>query len=463
MSVLVIGAGPAGLAAARAALEAGESVVLLDASDDVGGQYWRHLPSTRPSSREAVLHHEWSTFVALRESISHARCEIVTSAHVWAVDHSGVHVLVGAPDGSGREERTYVADSIVVATGAYDRVLPVPGWDLPGVVSAGGAQALAKGERVAVGRRVVVAGAGPFLLPVAHALLHAGSGVAGVVEASSAVRIARSFGARPWELVGARTKIVEATQYGYELARRGVPYLTGRAVTAIHGDEHVESVTIAAIDASWKKIPGSERRLSVDAVCLGHGWTPRLEIALALGCQLNARRFVGVDERQRTSVVNVYAAGEITGIGGADLALAEGEIAGHMAAGGRLEDDRLRDSRARRLTWRRFAARLESAHAIGTAWPTWLTPETVICRCEEVTLDRLKTVAAVTESAGLRSLKLTSRTGLGICQGRVCGRTVEELCSSWIDGGLLDASTTDRRPVALPIRLGELGSSSPRE
>lgn len=457
MSVLVIGAGPAGLAAARAALQAGESVVLLDASDDVGGQYWRHLPATRPSSNEAALHHSWQKFLDLRESISGGRCELVTSAHVWAVDRAGVHVLVGAADGTKREQRTYDADAIVVATGAYDRVLPVPGWDLPGVFSAGGAQALAKGDRVAVGRRVVVAGAGPFLFPVAAALLQAGSKVVGVVEASCATRVASRWVTRPWEVVGARAKIPEAAQYAYALARGRVPYLSGRAVTAIHGDEHVESVTISSIDNSWSKVAGSERRLTVDAVCLGHGWTPRLEIAIALGCQLTARRFVGIDERQRTSVPTVYAAGEITGIGGADLALAEGEIAGHMAAGGSLDDEVLRDSRARRATWRRFAARLDAAHAIGAQWPTWLTPETLVCRCEEVTVERLRTVSELTESAGLRSLKLTSRAGLGICQGRVCGRTIEELCSSWIDGGLLDDSTTDRRPVSLPVRLGELG------
>ena len=207
VTVLVIGAGPAGLAASLAAIDAGEHVVLLDAADDVGGQYWRHLPPTRPSANEAALHHGWSTFLTMRERLLATPCEIVTSAHVWAIDHAGVHVLVGVPDGRDREQRIYRADAIVVATGAFDRVLPVPGWDLPGVYSAGGAQALAKGERVAVGRRVIIAGAGPFLLPVAVALLQAGSTVVGVLEASRASTAATGWAARPWELVGARAKI----------------------------------------------------------------------------------------------------------------------------------------------------------------------------------------------------------------------------------------------------------------
>jgi D-hydroxyproline dehydrogenase subunit alpha len=431
--------------------------VLLDAADDVGGQYWRHLPPTRPSANEAALHHGWSTFLTMRERLLATPCEIVTSAHVWAIDHAGVHVLVGVPDGRDREQRIYRADAIVVATGAFDRVLPVPGWDLPGVYSAGGAQALAKGERVAVGRRVIIAGAGPFLLPVAVALLQAGSTVVGVLEASRASTAATGWAARPWELVGARAKIPELARYAYELARHRVPYATGRTVTAIHGDERVESVTTSALDASWAPIAGTERRVTVDAVCLGHGWTPRLEIPIAFGCALTARRFVAIDENQRTSVPDVYAAGEITGVGGVDLALAEGTIAGHVAAGGRIEEVVLAPSRARRTRWRRFAARLDAAHRIGDQWDQWLSDETVVCRCEEVTVGRLREVARVTESAGLRSLKLTSRAGLGICQGRMCGRTVEALLGAWSsEGRLVDDTSTDRRPVALPVRLGEL-------
>jgi D-hydroxyproline dehydrogenase subunit alpha len=455
MTVLVIGAGPAGLAASLAAAVAGQQVVLLDAADDVGGQYWRHLPPSRPSANEAALHHGWSTLLAMREQLLATTCEIVTSAHVWAIDHEGVHVLVGVPDGRDREQRVYRADAIVVATGAFDRVLPVPGWDLPGVYSAGGAQALAKGERVIVGRRVIVAGAGPFLLPVAVSLLQGGSKVVGVLEASRASRLAKGWTGRPWELVGARTKFLEVAQYAYEFARHRVRYATGRAITAIHGDDRVESVTTAKLTASWAPIPGTERRVEVDAVCLGHGWTPRLEIPLALGCTLNDYRFVAINKSQRTSVPDVYAAGEITGVGGVDLALAEGTIAGHVASGGHLDDAVLAESCSSRTTWRRFAARLSTAHGMGDQWTQWLTEETIVCRCEEVTVSRLRTAARVTDSSGLRSLKLTSRAGLGICQGRMCGRTVEALLEDWT-GGLAGDTTTDRRPIALPVRLGEL-------
>lgn len=458
IGVLVIGAGPAGLAAALAARATGEPVVLLDSSDELGGQYWRHLPASRRAHDEAVLHHGWSTFLAMRERLeSDVLCEVVTSAHVWAIEGGDVHVMVGEPDGTDRDARAYRARSVVLATGAFDRALPVPGWDLPGVFTAGGAQALAKGERVAVGRRVVVAGTGPFLLPVAKSLAQASSSVVGVYEASRVPRLLRNWAARPWELLATPGKVVEMAGYVTGHVRHRIPYVTGRAVTAIHGHDRVESATVAAVDGTWRPISGSERIVEVDAVCLGHGFTPRLELALAAGCRLTGRRFVQVDDDQRTSVANFFAAGEITGIGGVDLALAEGAIAGHIAAGGRPGDSAMGPHRARRRALRRFAARIDAAHAIGNSWSTWLTDETIVCRCEEVSFARMRSAMETSRSSGLRSLKLLTRAGLGACQGRVCGRSVEELFDALAPGGpLTGGATTDRRPIATPVRLGEL-------
>ncbi len=458
--VLVIGAGPAGMAAARAARRSGAFVVLLDGSDYVGGQYWRHLPATRSARDQSVLHHGWSNFRALRDELEgDSRCEIVTGAHVVAIDGNGVHVMVGESDGTGRERRVYRAGAVVLATGAFDRVLPVPGWDLPGVFTAGGAQALAKGERVAVGERVVVAGTGPFLLPVAASLHQAGSRVVGVYEASRAMRLLRHWLARPWEFLATPDKVGELAHYASGQVRGRVPYHVGRAVTAIHGESRVMAVTVSALDSSWKPLAGSERTIEVDAVCLGHGFTPRLELAIAAGCQLTRERFVEVDADQRTSVASYFAAGEITGIGGVDLALAEGAIAGHVAAGGAASDAALRRARRARQVFGRFAARLESAHVIGPNWSTWLAPSTIICRCEEVTFGDLLSVSRASRATGLRSLKLLSRAGLGPCQGRVCGRTVESLLGARAPGGRLGGDATmDRRPIATPIRLGELAT-----
>ena len=473
--VLIIGAGPAGLAAARAARAHGASVTLIDAADEVGGQYWRHLPPSRPSARERRLHHGWGAFTALRGELeADPGCEIVTGAQVWAIERADaapaarptVHVLVGEPDGTRREARTYRPDALVFATGAHDRTLPFPGWDLPGVFTAGAAQAFAKGERVAVGERVVVAGAGPFLLPVAASSAMAGSSVVGVFEASRMPQLVRGWLPRPWQLARAAKKGGELAGYVAGHLRHRIPYVLGRGVVAAHGTDRVESVTVAGLDADWRPIPGSERRIAVDAVAVSHGFTPRLELPIAAGCDIGADRFVVVDDGQQTSVPGVYAAGELTSIGGVDAALAEGELAGHCAAGGTPDDPSMRAARRTRTAFAGFARRIEAAHGIGPGWIGWLRDDTVVCRCEEVPYGRLRDTAIATCASGLRSPKLTTRAGLGICQGRVCGRTVEDLLgrASAAAGGTasasipLDGTTTDRRPIASPIRLGELAA-----
>jgi len=447
--VLVVGAGPAGLAAARAARRAGAAVVLLDAAADVGGQFWRHLPAARPAARESLLHHGWDRFTALRDALDRdPGCEIVTNAQVWMVERGGdgpprVHVLEGPADGMDRRRRAFEPGALILATGAAERTLPFPGWDLPGVFTAGAAQALAKSERIAVGRDVLAAGAGPFLLPVAGSLLRTGARVKGVLEAGRWSRLARGWGTRPLEL---RRKAPELAGYIRDLTRHRVPYRTGTAVVAAHGDDHVEAVTVARLDPDWSPVRGTERRVRVDAVCVSHGFVPRAELAVAAGCRTGPDGSVVVDDRGRTSVEGVFAAGELTGIGGSDLALIEGTIAGTAAAGGTPEWRGLE-------VHRRFAARLAAAHGIRPGWRDWLTDDTVICRCEEVTAGEIQAAAAATESRGLRSLKLSTRAGLGPCQGRVCGRTVEELLEKQ---RLLDRGRTSNRPIAALVRLGEL-------
>ncbi|MBX3092903.1 MAG: FAD-dependent oxidoreductase, partial [Cryobacterium sp.] len=365
-----------------------------------------------------------------------------------------VHAIVGEPDGTRRDHEVFAPDALVLATGAHDRTLPFPGWDLPGVFTGGAAQALAKGERLAVGERAIVAGAGPFLLPVAQSIVRAGSTVVAVLEANRTAHLVRGWSPRPWQLLGAASKAGELAGYAAGHIRHGIPYRTGYAVVAAHGSDRVDSVTTARLDPDWQPIAGSERTIAVDAVCVSHGFTPRLELAVAAGCDLTRERFVSVDDRQRTSVDGVSAPGEITGIGGVDLALAEGELAGHFAAGGSTGSSA---AIRRRRTFTGFASRIETAHGIRPGWTGWLDDATVICRCEEVTLGAIRATSRETASASLRSLKLTTRAGLGICQGRVCGRTVEQLARSFAPGGSLhDDASSDRRPIASPLRLGEL-------
>ncbi len=454
LDVLVIGAGPAGLAAAVAAARRGVRVALVEAASGVGGQFWRHLPDTRPASSEESLHHGWRTFVGLRESLPD---DVWLDAQVWAVERDGRHLVVHIAPAAGGDLVTLRPWRVVLATGAHDRVLPVPGWTLPGLYTAGAAQAFAKAERLALGDRVVISGAGPFLLPVARSLAQTGARVVGIYEAAGWGSIARGWGARPWQLVSAADKVGELAGYAGVLLRNGIGYHAGEQVVAIHGTTRVEAVTVAKVDALWRPVPGTERRVECDTVCLTHGFTPRLELALAAGCALTPGRFVRVDASQRTSVTGVFAAGELTGIGGAALALASGEIAGWVAGGGAAGDWELAGAVRNRERALAMAGRLEAAHGIRPGWTEWLTSETVVCRCEDVTCGTLDAAVEDTRADGLRSYKLATRAAMGLCQGRVCGRNVEQLLLA--RRGLpefADSSTTDRRPVAVPITLGQL-------
>ncbi|MFI6346984.1 FAD-dependent oxidoreductase [Streptomyces sp. NPDC050560] len=473
-AVVVVGAGPAGLAAADAALAAGAQVTLVDDAERPGGQYHRMLPDAYGATRPEAVQHGYRSFAERSARVlGHPRCSWWAGAEVWALERPepgearppAVHVLRGEP-GAPRARHVLTPDALVLATGAHDRVLPFPGWDLPGVCTAGAAQALAKGERLAVGERVVVAGTGPFLLPVAAALLDAGSEVAAVLEAGRGAALARGWLRRPWELAAQGGKGAELAALGATLTRHRVPYRTGRGVVEARGDGRVEEVVDAALRPDWSVVPGTERTTPVDAVCVGHGFTPRLELPVAAGCDLTAppgarpgEAYVAVDGDQATSSPGVYACGELTGVAGAPAARTEGALAGWLAAGGDPAARPLTALRRRRDQGRAFAARLARAHPVGADWPGWLRPDTVVCRCEATDYASLCAAA----DADDRVARLNTRAGLGPCQARVCGPTVAELrARSGPDtpprpGGPVPAGA-HHRPVAVPVRLGELAA-----
>ncbi|MFH9954368.1 NAD(P)/FAD-dependent oxidoreductase [Streptomyces roseolus] len=456
----IVGAGPAGLAAAVTAAALGLTVTLLDAGARPGGQYYRHPDPALGATRPQALHHDWEAFAGreaeLRAYERAGRVRYAANRQVWSVTGSGADWTVHSrtDDEAGRPVR---ARAVLLATGAYERQLPFPGWTLPGVVGAGGAQAMLKSGLVLPGTgapsarakprargRVVVAGSGPLLLAVAASLAAAGARVPAVVEAAGYGPYARHAGT----LLRNPAKLAEGARYGGALLRHQVRPLLRHAVVEAHGTGRVEAVTVARLDRDWRPVPGTGRRVPCDALAVGHGLVPELSLATALGCATrtaaDGTAALVLTPGLRTSVPGVWAAGETGGIGGAQLALTEGEIAAHSIAGRPVPAPLAR----RRARLRAFADAMGAAHRPGGGWTGWLREDTAVCRCEEVPAGRVREAVEELGATDARTVKLLTRAGMGWCQGRVCGPAVAALAG----GG----PAADRRPLACPVRLGEL-------
>ena len=386
--VLVIGAGPAGLAAACRAAEAGGKVAVVDDNPRPGGQIWRAGAGKFAPGAVAWL--------ATAERL---KVGFIAGARVFAAPEPGRLALESFSE--GEFEVSY--RSLVLATGARERFLPFPGWTLPNVMGAGGLQALAKGGLPVAGKRIVIAGSGPLLLAVAKYMHEHGANIRLIAEQAPQ----RALAGFAFALALHPEKLIQAI--GFRFSLFGTRYLTSCWPVAAQGEGKLESVTLRHGPKTW-----SER---CDYLACGFGLVPNVELAALLGCRMSETG-VAVDEYQRSSVEGVYCAGEITGIGGLELSLMEGEIAG-LAATGRRETARRRFGA--RDSGRRFAADLARAFALRDELKTLPRPDTLVCRCEDVPVARLR------NCRGWREAKLHTRCGMGPCQGRVCGPAVEFL------------------------------------
>jgi NADPH-dependent 2,4-dienoyl-CoA reductase/sulfur reductase-like enzyme len=405
--IVIVGGGPAGLAAACAASESGISVGVLDDTPWLGGQIWRGQ-EPHPCTPEAK---SWLT--RFRKS----RAILLRGASVVAAGGPGL-LLVEHNQRPCRVRWQH----LILATGARELFLPFPGWTLPGIMGPGGLLALAKHGWPINGRRIVVAGTGPLLLAAAEGLRHYGAHVMAIAEQAPWRRV-MAFGLslaghhKLWQ--GVRLKV----------GLLGVPHCCSTWVTRAEGDGQLRSVTLTNGSRSWRQ--------ECDFLACGFGLVPNVELPLALGCELR-NGCVRVDDSQATTVPNVYCAGEPTGIAGADSALVQGMVAGYSAAN---QPAKAQALFARRNSWHAFGDALANSFALRPELKSLATDDTVLCRCEDVTLGRAR------QFSSWRDAKLQSRCGMGTCQGRVCGAAAKVI---------LGWQMESVRPPVLPALVGSL-------
>lgn len=399
--VAVVGAGPAGIAAAVSAAEAGAAVVVIDAVAAPGGQIWRHRDrSTLPARARQWL---------ARFDDCGARA-LLGATVVDAHRERGVKLDVE----QGTSALRVVARRLIIATGARERFLPFPGWTLPGVVGIGGAQALLKSGASFADRRVAIAGTGPLLVAVADALAGAGATLVLVAEQArrrAVVGAALGLAMRPALAVQAARHRLAFARARYRVGT-WVTHAEGEGVGVGEGEGEgrLRAVRVTNGRATWS--------VPCDVLCTGYGLVPGTELARLLGCRVEGGA-VAVDDWQETSIADIFCAGETAGIGGVDVALTEGVIAGLSAAGRRVVvSDSTRRARDR---MRRATTRLDRAFALRPELLRLAEPDTIVCRCEDVRS------SAVDPHWSPRQARLYARVGMGPCQGRICGTALETL------------------------------------
>jgi NADPH-dependent 2,4-dienoyl-CoA reductase/sulfur reductase-like enzyme len=409
--VLVVGGGPAGMAAAVTAARCGASVGLLDDNPGLGGQIWRGESESSKSEAAAKWFKEFK-----RTTVK------------WIRSTKVFHAETGRLNAESPEcTYQFVFERLILATGARERFLPFPGWTLPNVLGVGGLQALSKSGLPVVGKRIVIAGTGPLLLAVASHLREQGGDVVCIAEQTDRTKFVK-FGMK---MLFAPGKFREGMRLGWRLKR--IPQWKNSWPVAALGRDRLEAVRLLH--------HGEIREVKCDYLGCGFHLIPNTELAEYLGCELQDG-FVVVDEQQQTSMPGVYCAGEPTGIGGLDLALIEGQIAGE-AAGKNKVDEKLLAARAANQS---VVRALKEAFGLRAELKALAQADTWLCRCEDVSFGSLRGYKS------WREAKLQTRCGMGACQGKICGPA-----TGFLFGWKVDCA----RPPLFPVRCESLSAISP--
>ncbi len=444
--LVVIGGGPAGLAAAALAARAGVSTVLFDENPGVGGQIYRAITST-PVKNRAILGEDYWDGAALAEEAKASGALIVSGATVWSLDRQR---LVGVSIGG--KARVIEAGRVIIATGSQERPFPIPGWTLPGVMTAGAAQTALKAQGLIVGGRTVLAGGGPLLWLLAAQTLRAGGTIDAILDTTPR---------RNWLQAAVHLPDFALSPYfakGLALLREV------RAKVPVHRVDAIEAVGTDRVREVVFSGPGGTRRLPVDLLLLHQGVVPNVNLANAAGVVhvWNDRQlcFVPVlDADFGSSVPGIAVAGDGAGIAGGTAAVERGRIAAIAAVRALKPDSVVPDTQAIRQRLQREEMGRAFLDCLNRPADAFRIPEgdTIACRCEEVTAKQVRETAQM-GCEGPNQMKAFLRCGMGPCQGRLCGLTVTELIAAERKTTHDEVGYYRLRPPVKPITLAELAS-----
>ena len=434
--IVIVGAGPAGISAARTLLDHGITPCLVDESLRGGGQIYRRQPANFQRSAKQLYGFEAGKAEAVHRTLDELAplVDYRPQTLVWNAEDGRLDML------SNGHAMSVEYAQLIVATGATDRILPVPGWTLPGVYSLGAAQIALKYQGCAIGERVALCGSGPLLYLVAYQYAKAGAKVVAVLDSAPFSAQCRALPA----LLGQPLTLLKGLYYRAWLTAHGIPVHQGVSLTQIDGEQRVSSIR-------W-----GNQKLDCDAVAFAHALRSETQLADLLGCEfewnaLNRAWLPQRDSAGRSSVNGVYLAGDGAGIMGADAA----QMAGERAALALLQDTGIAVDPRRAAVLeqqlagiQRFRHGLETAFPFPAQWAAQAPDNLILCRCEEISVGDVR--AVVDEGHWeINRVKAHCRVGMGRCQGRMCGLAAAEIIAERSGRGI---ETVGRLRGQAPIK-----------